>query len=694
MAGTLGLNRVRTAPQHEPVTPRRRALAWGLAAGTAAFLLVGVVLTAVTLDAPAPADFGFRGFQVIIAVPLGAVGLMLSVRRPDSPIGWLLGAAALIAAVQLAAEAYAIYALVEHDGLAGGLFGAWLQNWLWIPLTVLIAVYVPLYFPNGRLPSTSWRWVAILGGVAMVFASAGQALLPGRLENFSTIDNPYALDGLDDALASSPLGGFVLAVVAAAASLVARFRRASGQERQQIKVVAFAGGVMAMAMVFYGMVDSAAGAGEGSGALNRFGQAFTIVALTGVPVAAGVAVLRYGLLGIDVVINKTLVYAALAAFFTLVYAALVAGIGAIIGDRSNVPMSMAAAAVIAVGFQPVRVRAQQFANRLVYGERASPYEVLSSFSARLGETLPQDELLDRMARLLGEGTGAAGAEVRLRVGERFEPAATWGEPGEADDLVVPVLHQGEELGALALTKQRGESVTPADEKLVRDLAGQAGLVLRNAALIADLRASRQRLVAAQDEERRKLERNLHDGAQQQLVALKVQLGLARTVAEREGATQAAGLLAAVVAEADDALNNLRDLARGVYPPLLAAEGLSPALRGQADKATVPTELIVDRVGRYEQEVEATVYFCCLEAMQNIAKYAAADSCHIRVWQNDGELCFTVADDGAGFDASSTAKGAGLQNMADRLDAVGGSFDIDSTPGAGTTVTGRIPVPAN
>jgi signal transduction histidine kinase len=650
-----------------------------------------VTLTLITLDAPAPSDFGFRGFQLLIALPLSTVAVILTHRRPENPIGWLLGAAAAIGALQLAAEAYAVYALLERDGLALGEEAAWLQNWLWVPLTLLVAVFVVLLFPDGRLLSRRWRWAVGFGGLATVAGSAAQALKPGPLENFSPIDNPIAIEAWDADSADSLLSLILVAIIASVASLVVRFRRSSGLQRQQIKVVAFAGVFQALAMVANGVVEGVVGAGETTGALNKTAQVFTILGLTGVPLSAGVAVLRYGLYEIDVVINKTLVYATLAAFVTAVYVGLVAGVGTLIGDRSNLVVSMLAATVIAIGFQPVRERVQRVANRLVYGERASPYEVLSSFSARLGEAVAGDELLAQMARLLGEGTGAARTEVQVRVGDATQTAATWGDAAGVPDLEVPVDHQGERLGALLVTKPRGEALTPADEKLVRDLAGQAGLVLRNVALIADLRASRQRLVVAQDEERRRIERNLHDGAQQQLVALKVRLGLARTLAEREGATRTRETLAELVGEADDALNTLRDLARGIYPPLLAAEGLGPALRSQAEKAAVPTEVTAGEVGRYPQEVEATVYFCCLEAMQNVAKYAGAEQVAIRVGHDDGALSFEVRDDGAGFDVSSTPSGAGLQNMADRLEAVGGHLAVDSAPGRGTRVTGRIPI---
>jgi signal transduction histidine kinase len=209
-------------------------------------------------------------------------------------------------------------------------------------------------------------------------------------------------------------------------------------------------------------------------------------------------------------------------------------------------------------------------------------------------------------------------------------------------------------------------------------------------LIEELRASRQRLVAAQDEERRRLERNIHDGAQQQLVALTVQLRLAQSLASKT-APNVAELLERLKDQTTDALNDLRDLARGIYPPLLADQGLAAALEAQARKAPIPVEVQPDGVGRYPQEAEAAAYFCVLEALQNIAKYANASSVVVRLAEEDGRLVFSVEDDGSGFDAASTPKGSGLQNMTDRLEALGGGVDVASEPGQGTTITGRIPV---
>jgi signal transduction histidine kinase len=322
-----------------------------------------------------------------------------------------------------------------------------------------------------------------------------------------------------------------------------------------------------------------------------------------------------------------------------------------------------------------------------------------------------DDVLLHMSRLLAEGTGAESAAVWSRSGDTLRCVAQWPAADGAPACVVrrgelpslpgagyqaAVKHQGELLGALALSKRRGEGLSPFEEKLVNDLAHQAALILRNTTLAADLRAhveelreSRQRLVRAQDEERRRLERNLHDGAQQNLVALKVKLSLAESMLAKDPVA-AKRKLGELKSDADEALETLRDLARGIYPPLLAEQGLRAAMEAQARRAAVPVTVEAGGLSRHAQDVEAAVYFCVLEALQNAQKHAHTPTVTVRLSESDGRLRFSVRDEGRGFDAGS-AHGSGLQNMRDRVDALGGRLEVVSAAGAGTEVRGALPV---
>jgi signal transduction histidine kinase len=682
---------------------------------------VGVALLAVLAATPGAwaasgaADI-YSVVFFILAPVYASVGAMIVSRGSGNRVGWIILAIGLLLSAENAIGDYATYASVlSGQSLPGGIWASWLSNWLWVPGVVGALALLPIYFPDGRVPSKRWRpLVWIVCGAAGI-SLAGFMFSPGPITSGSarTFNNPVGIAALDSSVDVFH-GLYVLAilvgVISGAASLVVRYRRGSSDERHQVKWFAGAFGLVAVSLAGYASLPDMLGIQTPGWLIGGI----LCLGLTVIPLAIAVAVLKYHLYDIDVVINRALVYGLLAAFITAVYVAIVVGIGTLVGSggQPNLALSIVATAVVAVGFQPVRERVQKLANRLVYGKRATPYEVLSRFAENVAETYAGEEVLSRMAQVLADGTGAVRAEVWLRSGDFVRPAAVHpdGVPVEEPvpvreqempelpeaDRVVPVRHQGELLGALAVTKRQGESLTPIEEKLLTDLALQAGLVLKNVGLTADLllrlddlRASRQRLVAAQDTERRRLERNLHDGAQQNLVAIKVKLGLAEMFAASDP-QKAQALITEITADAGEALETLRDLARGIYPPLLADQGLATALSAQARKALLPVQVEAEDIGRYSQDIEAAVYFCCLEAVQNVAKYAQATTVTIRLKRAGEDLQFTVSDDGQGFDSAITVRGSGLQNMADRLAALGGDLDLSSKPGEGTTVTGVVP----
>jgi signal transduction histidine kinase len=686
-----------------------RRLAWGLALLALAIYggTIGVSLWGGTLDLLAPGLFG------LTTLTFAGVGLLVSLRQRANPIGWLFLASAVLWGVDEFSLAYGNVALVERPGsLPAGLPMAWLRNWIWMPSIGLTAA-VLLLFPTGRLPSPRWRPVLILAVASVAGATLTNAVAPAPLgEEFANIDTQVGLHGTLGSIAESATMAFfpllMLSIIGSVAGLVVRFRRSRGDERQQIRLFVYtaaaAGIVILLGFLLYESLPGLIGL-------------LVALALLAVPASAGVAILKYRLYDIDVVIRKAAVYTLLAAAVTGVYLLLVVAIPAALLHPTTTGQSLITIGVtvaLTLALLPLRRRATRLANRLVYGKRATPYEVLSEFSARIGETYATEDALPRLARILTEGTGATRAEVWLRLGDELRLAASSaGEveerPGVAlagsDDLpeipeaghVYPVRHAGELLGVLAVTKPPNDPLRPAEEQLLIDVAAQAGLVLRNVRLteelkarLVDLQDSRKRLVAAQDEERRRLERNIHDGAQQQLVALAVKARLAESLAEKDPA-KARDLIGQVREESQTALEDLRDLARGIYPPLLADQGLAAALEAQARKSPVPVTVDPDGVGRYPQEVEAAVYFCTLEALQNVAKYADASSAMVRLSATDGELRFEVVDDGVGFDPASTPRGSGLTNMSDRLEALSGSVEIRSVPGQGTTIAGRVPV---
>jgi signal transduction histidine kinase len=602
---------------------------------------------------------------------------------------------------------------------------AWTNNLA----TLLVAVPIPmllLLFPTGRPRSDRWRWAIGLWALGLASAIAWAAFrrgavfgVPGSGDPPSIhIENPVAVHlpaVVEQTLLNIAVVGLVGSGLLGVVCLLLRFRSARGVERQQLRWISLVALLVLILFVSLLLADLAGGSADG-GFEDLVWISMVVLLILGLPAAVAIAILKYRLYDVDVVIRKTIVYGALAGFITLAYVTIVVGLGSLFAD--DLALSIAATAVVALAFQPVRERASRFANRVVYGKRATPYEVLARFSERVGGTYATEDVLPRTARVIAEATGAERVEVWLRVGSGWRRSATWpGDsieattiPSQGDevpafegvDRTLPVRHQGELHGAVL--KPTSEPLTPGESKLLDDLAGQAGLVLSNARLTAELqarleeisaraeelRASRQRIVATQDEERRRLERNIHDGAQQHLVALAVKLRLARGILEKDP-EKGAATLRGIARQVDDAVETLGTLALGIYPPVLEDQGLAIAIEAQARLGSLPVVVDAGGTGRLPIDLEAAVYFVCLEALQNAAKYANASRVEVRLRQENGALRFEVGDDGAGFHAGSDGAGTGLAGMRDRLSVFGGTVKIESAPGRGTRVYGSVPL---
>jgi signal transduction histidine kinase len=676
-------------------------LAWSVGILSAALVVGTLVLMFGYRHAALPASVGqYRwNFSNVLSqvVLMGGVviGIVLASKRPENPIGWLFLALSLVNGLETFDVSYGIRALIVAPGsLPAGRALAWMGNWV-TGIPIGLSLFIALLFPTGTLPSRRWRPAAWF--IAGSFAAFAVSEIVVQTRSWR---DPFGASFRLSPIALPLLGLLVVSFVLSLAAVAVRFRRSSGDERLQLKWFLTAGVlVFAILLALIPWLSC-----------NSCSAPTVLMVLAGLAflflwTAIGVAILKYRLYEIDVVISKGVVYGTLAVFITLVYVALVVGIGTLVGNTRSPLLAAIAAAVIAVAFQPIRQRSGRLANSIVYGKRATPYEVLSDFAERMAGAYSVEDVLPRTARMLAEGTGAIRSDVWLLVGSELRAAGSWPpthvEPipvpanGTIDvpgAVAVPVRYQGEMLGALSLQKPPGDPVTSAESKLLNDVASQAGLVLRNARLIEELRASRQRIVTAQDAAARRLERNIHDGAQQQLVALAVKTRLADSLVGRDEA-KAHDVLSQIQTEAQDALENLRDLARGIYPPILADQGLAIALEAQAGKSPIPVAVEAVEISRYRPEMEGAVYFSVLEALQNVAKYSGASRAMVSLHGDDARLSFEVTDDGVGFDPGATAYGTGLQGVADRLAAIDGTLEIRSRRGAGTTIVGVVPIKA-
>jgi signal transduction histidine kinase len=668
---------------------------------------VGTAASSITADT-AGFEITFNTAYLIVTT----VGALIATRQHRNPVGWVLASAGVISSFRVFANGYATFSAGESLGplAAHAVVVVWISSWLGYGSVGLLGT-VLLLSPHGRLPSARWRPVLWLQAASLALAMISAAIASGPLSGWPYMINPFGLPGLGDL----PARLFQLSAVGVAAglglsvaSLIVRLRQAETHERQQVKWVVYGAGVVAAAFPLVAISAVAPGVSTTwrEALLLVFLCAFVVL---GVSLAIGV--LRYHLYDIDLVISRTLVYGALAAGITAVYAGVVAGVGSIIGsmsdsDPATVPtetlvLSLVVAALVAVVFQPLRERLQRLANRLVYGRRLSPYDVLADLSRRMAGALSVDAVLPRLAEAAAVGIGVTRARVRVYVPGGRDQAVAWPPEalGETFERTTPVLRQGEFGGEIAVSKPAGEPLTRTEQALLADLAAQAGPALGNVRLAADLRtqadelrASRQRIIAAQDQERRRIERDLHDGAQQHLVAMAVNLQIIQDLIEADP-REAGALVSEVRSQVAEALGTLRDLARGIYPPALADHGLRAALEGHIAK-TIPMARLESATAagwRYPPEVEAAAYFCVLEALQNCAKHAPQTSVHVRLGADAAWLTFEVTDEGPGFEPAHGRSGTGLQGMTDRLAAVGGSLAIRSSMGHGTTVSGRLPI---
>ena len=641
---------------------------------------------------------------LFLAYPV--VGAVVAARHPRNAIGWLFCAVGLLWALAHAGAAYAAFGLKAHPGsLPGAEAANWFQSWAFFPGLGLILVYAPLLFPNGHPPGPRWRIVGWTGALGIALVAAVFAFAPGPLDDgLGGHPNPYGI--LPDRLAVGfALLGFPLVLgsaVAASTSMVRRLRRARGAEREQLKWIAFAAAVVAAAFACH-LALQMSGLHE---RVEWYGVLWG-TALCGIPVAAGIAILRRGLFDIDVVINRTLVYAALTALVAGCYVLLVTGVGALVRVEGGLLLPLLATGLVAVAFQPLRDRVQRGVNRLLYGERDDPYAVLSRLGRQLEGTLAPEEILPAIVRTMSEALRLPYAAIEVWGGGLPDLAAAAGSP-VAGVVRLPLVYQAEPVGELVVAPRGpGEAFGPADRRLLADLARQIGVAAHAVRLTADLRRSRERIVSAREEERRRLRRDLHDGLGAQLAALAIQAGALRTAIRNDPAA-AEEQATELRVELRSAIGDIRRLVHGLRPPALDELGLVGALRQRAarygaggvyrtpagDQPGDPQLAVLvaapDDLPALPAAIEVAVYRIVEEALANVARHAAARTCLVRLEAAD-RVILTVEDDGAGL-APDRVGGVGLRSMRERAEELGGSFEIGGrADGPGTRLSVCLPL---
>lgn len=647
----------------------------------------------------------------VVIVIWVAAGLVSA--RHSASLGWLISSGTL--AASLAAAAARVAEVHDHGGHAAAQVISIMAG----VLAMAISTHVLLALPTGMLATRSRRAIAILW---YVVALAAGAIVSSTSRVFPSW--PLAL-------------GWIIVVVGVMPGLFTRYSSASAAGRQRLQCfatgLALALVVTLVALVLSWLVNWPSpieGTLLGASALIPIG--LLVGNLPFASRADRVLVHILPILGLTVVVVG-------------VYVVALRGLGHAPKDTSEreiLGWSMAAAVVAAMIYVGLRGRFERLATSLTYGAREAPDEVVRTFGSRLTRAIPMDELLLQLVESLRKTLTLSSAEIYTGTGEVLKLAVSvpdspknsvsvsgderaviaragvsgnaWASvwlPGILSDRpsgplrVAPISHAGELLGIIVITRaDSAVNFRDEDDRVLTELARQVGLAMHNAQLDTalqssldelrrqadELRASRARVVASGDAERRRVERNLHDGAQQHLVALAINLRLAKDVVA-EDPQAAIGMLDELGVAVQDTIKELRELAHGIYPPLLVDSGLPEALRAVANRSPLNVDLVTEGIGRYGRDIEAAIYFCCLEALQNAGKHAPQSHVTIRIWEESGGLLFEVSDDGSGFDVALARGGHGYTNMMDRLGAIGGAVRWESEVGDGTTIRGSVPL---
>ncbi len=720
-------------------------LAWSLCALSLTFVIVWALFR--FLNSPTPKGVYLPPLPVevwglLVFVLFTTMGALVASRQPKNTIGWIFCAVGLFSTASFASAQYAIYAVVSSPGsLPGGETAAWLEASLGGPIMLTTLALILLLFPNGRLPSYRWRAVLWVDLIAAVLLFVG-FFKPGPMETSSlNVANPFGIEEIGALLNALSNVGLYLALALTAlgvVSLIVRYRRSRAEERQQIKWFAFAGAIMCAVIATGPFLWSLPSSSPG---VTLIWPVLIFSAVSTIPVATGIAILKYRLYDIDRIINRTLVYGALTVCIVGIYVLVVGYLGAMFASRGNLVISIFAAGLVAIMFQPLRERLQRIVNRLTYGERDDPYRVLARLGRRLEATIAPEAVLpaivENIARALrlpqvavwladddtlrlGAAHGSAPTSLTVQDARAVEtlrhatdalhpkdlgPSGEYGDvlAGSGVSLILPLTHQGAFVGALCLApRSPGEDFSPADRLLLRDLATQSGAAAHEVQLtgalrssLEDLRRSRERLVEAQEEERRRIQRDLHDGLGPLLASMRLRLEACLEMAERTD-IPLSGDLERLYELVGEATADVRLLVYDLRPPVLDQLGLVPAIRQHCERfgreTGIETELATAAELSVPAAAEVTVLRLVQEALVNVQKHAQASRAAVRLERQGDWLLVGVADDGRGLSANGgTSAGTGLLSMRERAELLGGTLKLNSRPGGGTDLLARVPV---
>ncbi|HSP09064.1 MAG TPA: GAF domain-containing sensor histidine kinase [Candidatus Dormibacteraeota bacterium] len=654
----------------------------------------------------AVAVFDLRGGQLsgaAVDVATGTAfylsGAIAYLARPANRSAWLLLLTGTLLAIGKALGAGWSEAAANQPDLAHSWVGVVLLNACsWAFFASGVALFAT--FPDGNFQRgyerVIVRFVVLAYVPLQVLQLLGSARVAAGQFGWVPIDgpSPIHLAGLEPIglVAGTAMTANVWGIVPALSLLVLRYRRFGPEQQRQIKWPLYTVGLAAISfvLIFFG---------PGPPVIPFWLAAFQYLATLAIlPAGLAMGIVVHRSVDIEDVIRRSVVYGVLWALIALVYLVGAAAFGIAVGQQVPLALAVFLTIVATLGFQPARRRLERLADRLVFGPRLSGYELISHLGARLESSVAAEDVAGTVALAVHAGLNAGWVRVALDRPERATVAAV-GIEGSTVALTAPLVHDGQVVGVIDCGPKAEGRYAPGDQELLTTLGRQAALAIRNSQLSAELSerlqelaASRVRLVQAEDAGRRRLERDLHDGIQQELVGLMARLGLARNQLRRDAALAETTLREAQV-DAQRALESVQEVARGIHPAVLTDRGLVEAIEERAARMTVPVEVHADglaRGARFRPELEGAAYFVVAEGLANVLKHSSASRARVRLHSDQRCLAIEVADEGRGFEPGSQ-KLSGLVGLRDRVETIGGSVQVTSRPGQGTILRASFPL---